>query len=338
MAELSIKNIGVVLADNDVLKDVSLTIESGEIVCLLGQSGSGKSTLLRALAGLQQISQGEIYLDGQLIADKNCQKSSNMQDIGMIFQDYALFPHMTVKQNIGFSLAKLASKARADKIQQVITMMNLDGLEQRKPSELSGGQQQRVSIARSLVCEPKVLLFDEPFSNLDKQVKQSIITSVKQLLKAQNMTSIFVTHDRDEAFMLADKIAIIEQGEIAQFDTPEHLYQKPATQWIASSLGHCLLLELEKQGDDWQTVLGQVTAAQLQTIPHWLKEQKGVIALRPHHYVLSADDHGQAEVVAKTFLGVATQYDIRFNNQLFNVISDVNYTVGQMFTILLNLD
>lgn len=226
---------------NQILKNIHLDIEEGELVTLLGPSGCGKSTLLRSLAGLEQIGSGRIILDGEDITDVPVQKSG----IGMVFQQYSLFQNMNVEDNIAFGLkkAKMDKNQIKEKVQRAIEMVDLVGKEKSYPSELSGGQQQRVAIARAIVMEPKVLLLDEPLSAIDAKLRRELQEKIKRVQKELKITTIFVTHDQDEAMIMSDKIHLMKNGIIEQSGNPVELYTHPVSKFAAEFIGHYNILD-----------------------------------------------------------------------------------------------
>ncbi|CAH0534381.1 Fe(3+) ions import ATP-binding protein FbpC 2 [Vibrio stylophorae] len=255
---LNLKQIHCHYQNTVVLRDLSLQLEAGQILCLLGASGCGKTTLLKAIAGLEPIRQGEIYLHQQLVASEQFDMPPEQRQIGMIFQDYALFPHLTVAENIAFSLSKLTRQAKAARVEALLALVHLQGLGARYPHQLSGGQQQRVAIARALANRPKLLLLDEPFSNIDSQVRYEMIAELREIFRLEGVSAVFVTHAREEAFAFADQVAVMHQGRILQVGPPEQLYQQPSTEMVARMLGRCSLLpgKVDDSGLSAQCELG----------------------------------------------------------------------------------
>ncbi|MDC1450266.1 ABC transporter ATP-binding protein [Candidatus Thioglobus sp.] len=212
---LSVSNLSVSFNDNHVLDGFNLNLQSGDIFALLGDSGSGKSSALRFIAGLESASNGRVALDGNnLSLDGNHSVKPELREIGMVFQDYALFPHMTVFQNISFGIDYLSKKEKIERVQALLELISLQGIEKKYPHQLSGGEQQRVSLARSLATSPKLLLLDEPFSSLDKSHRDQLVQEVRVILKKAGVTSILVTHDESEAEAFADRVGIIHEKKL----------------------------------------------------------------------------------------------------------------------------
>jgi iron(III) transport system ATP-binding protein len=227
---------------------VSLQVAEGEICALLGPSGCGKTTMLRLIAGFERPDQGCIELDGQVIAGGRSFLPPERRRIGMVFQDYALFPHMDVAQNVGYALGRRPDPAR---VREVLELVGLGDYGARHPGELSGGQQQRVALARALAGTPKLVLLDEPFSGLDAGLRARVRQEVRQILVAAGVTALFVTHDQEEALSLADRVAVMRDGRICQTGTPEEVYGRPASRWVAEFLGEADVLPGIVSEDGW---------------------------------------------------------------------------------------
>lgn len=234
--KLKLENIYQCYGDKATLNGINLEIMEGELLAILGPSGCGKTSLLKAIAGLIPIEQGKILLEGQPI---QCLPPQSRKT-AMIFQNYALFPHMTVVENIqyGLTIKKLKPEVMKDRLEKIMSLIQLKGYEHRKINELSGGQQQRVAIGRAMIVEPSILLFDEPLSNLDENLRIEMRAEIKKLVKAENITSIYVTHDQNEAMTMADRIVIMKEGQIEQIATPECTYNEPKTEYVAQFMGH----------------------------------------------------------------------------------------------------
>ncbi len=277
---------------------VTLSLSKGELVAILGPSGCGKSTLLRMIAGLSRPDAGTIWYQSTLWADgRQCVKPEH-RDCGMVFQDMALFPHLSIGDNIGFAIPSAQKKQT---VKTMLSLVNLDGMAQRMAHELSGGQQQRVALARSLAPGPGLLLLDEPFSSLDLRLRQEMRREVRKILKAQGVTSILVTHDQNEAFAFADTVAVMFQGCIEQHAAPQTLYQQPATQNTAAFVGEANFIEME-------TALALFPG--LDAMDTRLKTPDNVFMCRPEDVVLSRDGLN-AEVIGTEFQGGWREWGIR---------------------------
>ncbi len=289
----------------DVVAGISFGVEEGEIFALLGPSGCGKTTTLRLLGGFEHADAGRITLGSQILADIGVHVQPERRGIGIVFQDYALFPHLTVLQNTMFGLRKLPKKVRRDEAMAALQLVGLSGFADRYPHALSGGQQQRVAIARALAPRPRLILLDEPFSNLDALLRQQTRHELRALLKEAGMTALLVTHDQEEALSFADRVAVMRDGNIEQVGTPEAVYTTPRTLFVAQFLGRTNLLLCEADGTEASTPLGPV---QLNRTAHG----SVLLSLRPEHLTLIApcDDVPcpTGVVVAREFKG----HDITF--------------------------
>jgi iron(III) transport system ATP-binding protein len=242
----------------EVLRDVDLRVEPGRVVALLGSSGCGKTTLLRTVAGLERLDAGEVRVGDRVLS--GCTRAVHVppekRQVGMVFQDWALFPHLSVAQNVGYGLPR--SERRGPRVAAALRMVGLDGLGDRQPATLSGGQQQRVALARALAPQPGVLLLDEPFSNLDSTLRVQVRTEVHQLLAELGVTTVFVTHDQEEAFVLGDEVAVMQAGRIVQQARPADLYACPANSWVATFVGDANLVAGDARGDHAVSPVGVV--------------------------------------------------------------------------------
>ena len=224
------------------VEGLSFSLEPGEILSILGPSGCGKTTMLRLVAGFDSPDAGEIAIQGRLVAGRSVYVPPDCRNVGMVFQEYALFPHLSVAQNVSFGLHRLSDSERRQRLTEVIELVRLTGLEERYPHELSGGQQQRVALARTLAPRPIAVLLDEPFSNLDAAMRASMRQEVESILRQNGIATVFVTHDREEAFAMADRLGVMRDGAIEQLDTPDAIYHSPATPFVASLTGTSDLL------------------------------------------------------------------------------------------------
>jgi iron(III) transport system ATP-binding protein len=223
--------------DRSAITDISLAAQEGEILCLLGPSGCGKTTTLRAIAGFEVVSSGEIFLGGRLVSSPGFRVPAEERRVGMVFQEYALFPHLRVAENVAFGLQHLSGDEQRAQVRHMLELVGLPDLARRYPHELSGGQQQRVALARALAQQPVILLLDEPFSNLDPDMAGKMRQDLHDLLRHTKTTTILVTHDHDEAFAMADRIAVLNDGRLEQMDTPEAIYHTPSTPFVADFVG-----------------------------------------------------------------------------------------------------
>ncbi|HET9610311.1 MAG TPA: ABC transporter ATP-binding protein [Acidimicrobiales bacterium] len=242
--------------DTEVLRQVDLQVEPGAVVALLGPSGCGKTTLLRSIAGLERLDGGEVHIGGRLVSGDRTHVPPERRRVGMVFQDWALFPHLSVAQNVGYGLPR-AERGGA-RVDAALAMVGLAGMGDRSPTTLSGGQQQRVALARALAPQPGVLLLDEPFSNLDSALRVQVRTEVHQLLADLEVTTVFVTHDQEEAFVLGDEVAVMHGGRIVQQATPAALYARPASPWVARFVGDANLVGGSARGTTAATPVGAV--------------------------------------------------------------------------------
>ena len=284
------------------LNDVSLEIPSGHMLVLLGPSGCGKTTLLRILAGLEQADQGRVVVDGDVLVGPGVSVPPERRHIGMVFQDWALFPHLTVARNVAYGLPR--NQAREDRVAEVLDLVDMGHLAHRKPDELSAGQAQRVALARALAPRPRLLLLDEPFSSLDAELRKQVRRDVTTLMHKVEMTAVFVTHDQEEAFVLGDTVAVMDDAKIVQVGSPADIYDHPATPWVAGFVGDANLLAAEESGDQADTDVGPVPLRSEIVGPCR-------VLARPEHLVMIAGSAG--EVVDVEFFGHDTTYRVRMS-------------------------
>ncbi len=288
-----------------VVDEVSFQLAPGEILGLLGPSGCGKTTLLRMIAGFEQPTTGTITLGGDMVASASRLLPPEKRNTGMVFQDYALFPHLNIAKNIAFGLNKrrLNKKQIKQRIDEVLTLIGLEGLEKRYPHQLSGGQQQRVALARALAPQPALILLDEPLSNLDVQVRVRLRHEIRQILKATGITAIFVTHDQEEALAICDRIGVMSQGKIEQLGTPEAIYTRPASRFVAEFVTQANFIPAQRQGQLLITEIGvwELTSSQ-ETV------SQGDLMVRQEDISLKADDTAKVVISDRQFLGREYRY------------------------------
>ena len=272
-----------------VLEEIDLKVKRTETLSLLGPSGCGKTTLLRTIAGLEQPEKGQISVSGKVVFSETISVPPEKRKIGMVFQDAALFPHMSISENIGYGIRKKISKEK--KVAELLEFVGLSGFGDRRPHTLSGGQKQRVALARALAPEPSVLLLDEPFSNLDSTLRVEIRSEVNQLLTSLEITTIFVTHDQDEAFVLGNRVAVMREGRLIQIDPPHDLYRQPVDGWVAGFVGDANIFPFNKSVNSvCSTPIGEIPVLKVTDNP------SGVL-IRPEELKISEGNDGIVEIV-----------------------------------------
>ena len=294
---------------------VTFSLQAGEIGVLIGSSGCGKTTLLRAVAGLESASSGSIMLGPQVISSADVHIPAEQRHLGMVFQDYALFPHLDVARNVAFGIAHLPSKKRADRVTEVLELVGLPDAGKHFPHELSGGQQQRVALARAIAPSPRLLLLDEPFSNLDVDLRERLAHEVRGILKAAGATALFVTHDQLEAFAIGDRIGVMEQGKLHQWDEAYALYHRPATRFVADFIGHGVFapahIEQRASGVVVSTALGDLTDLQECPVPSAYPGGLCDVLLRADDIVHDDNAPVKAQIVRKAFRGSEFLYTLQ---------------------------
>ncbi len=297
---------------NVIIDDLSVQIREGEFFTLLGPSGCGKTTLLRMIAGFNSIEGGDFYFNNTRINDIDPSK----RRIGMVFQNYAIFPHLSVQDNVMFGLKnqqkKLPKAEMLEQTEKFMKLMHIDEYAQRKPERLSGGQQQRVALARALVIQPDVLLMDEPLSNLDAKLRVEMREAIRSIQRSVGITTVYVTHDQEEAMAVSDRIAVMNLGEIQQIGKPQAIYQRPANLFVASFIGRTNLLDGEikmENGEAQLVVSGGYHVAMPNLLDGEKRDQKVVVSVRPEEFYIAEDGKGiHATVDSSTFLGLNMHY------------------------------
>ena len=323
-----------------VLSDFSLSLAQGEIACLLGPSGCGKTTALRAIAGFHSLQSGRICLMQDEVGRAGYQLAPEHRNIGMVFQDYALFPHLSVADNIGFGLYRRSKHEREQRVAQMLELVGMNELAHSAPHQLSGGQQQRVALARALAPQPSLLLMDEPFSNLDVTLRERLAIEVRDLLKQTGTTAVIVTHDQQEAFAVADRIAVLAEGRLQQWGTPMQLYHRPQNRFVARFIGEGMMLR-GRVGDAGQ-VQTELGVFKPEALPVSVGKGSEVdLLVRPDD--IQHDDASplQARVLSKAFRGAAFLYTLALpsGQQLLSLVpSHHDHAIGEAIGIRLELD
>ena len=327
------------------VQGVSLGLSAGQIGVLIGPSGCGKTTLLRAVAGLEPVSGGEIRIDGQLVGSADFSLPPEQRRIGMVFQDYALFPHLSVGRNVAFGIHELPRGEQQQRVRECLALVGLEGSEARFPHELSGGQQQRVALARALAPRPRLMLLDEPFSNLDVDLRERLAHEVRGILKTANATALFVTHDQLEAFAIGDRIGVMDGGHLHQWDDAYALYHRPATRFVADFIGHGVFAPatLVRHGGQVvaRTALGDLTDIDGCLLPSSYPHGECDVLLRADDIV--HDDHApvKARIVRKAFRGSEFLYTLQLasgDTVLAHVPSHHDHRVGEWIGIQPEVD
>lgn len=294
-----------------VVESVSLSLAAGAIGVLLGPSGSGKTTLLRAVAGLEPLSQGSISLGGRTLSTATMTLAPEQRRMGMVFQDYALFPHLSVTENVAFGLHGQSRSAKRARVAEMLELVGLAEQAARYPHQLSGGQQQRVALARALAPAPQLLLLDEPFSNLDVHLREHLAQELRHILKAANTTALLVTHDQLEAFAIGDMVGVLNQGQLHQWSAPQTLYQHPASTFVAQFVGQGAFVPVQlAQNSDGTCTLNTPLGAQACDSQATQQTGSARLLLRPTDVLCDAHASTQATVLRQTFCGDSYLYTL----------------------------
>lgn len=317
----------------EALKSIDLEIDQGELVCLLGPSGCGKTTILNLLAGLLDPSSGDIKFDGESIIGKHPKD----RNIGLVFQNYALYPHMTVLENVMFPLVvgkKKRPKTEAMEVaKKYMKITSIEELADKKPGNMSGGQQQRVAITRALVQNPKILLLDEPLSNLDARLRLKIREEIRSLVKEIGITTVFVTHDQEEALSISDRIVLMNQGIVQQFDMPQNLYLEPANLFVAKFMGNPIIniFEMQKQGnmlkgDDFSIDLSKLKEDRVKKL---LTQNRYVVGIRPEYFTLSKEPLFKTKISGTELIGKDCILNFKANGANAKSITEIGRNICQ---------
>ncbi len=329
---LEVEGLSVAYGAHEVVRGLAFSLHHGAIGCLLGPSGCGKTTVLRCIAGFEPVREGVIRIGGRVVSSSVTSVPPEQRRVGMVFQDYALFPHLDVAGNIGFGLR---GSSRAARVRELAELVGLSSELGKYPYEISGGQQQRVALARALAPRPELLLLDEPFSNLDIDLRERLSLEVRDIIKASGATAILVTHDQHEAFAMADEIGVLHQGRIQQWDSAYNLYHRPANRFVADFVGQGVFLPARaRNGGELEIELGVLQAGASG------KDALEVL-LRPDDVVHDDAAPTQAEVLHKAFRGAEILYTLRLasgRKVLALVPSHHNHAIGERIGIRLDVD
>ena len=322
---IDIDNVVKKYGNDTIINGLSLHIEPGEFFTLLGPSGCGKTTLLRMIIGFNSIEGGVIKVGGRIVNEI----SPNKRNMGMVFQNYAIFPHMSVKDNVAFGLRmrRIPEKDIEKQVDEILRIVKIDHLKDRMPVKLSGGQQQRVALARAIVIHPEVLLMDEPLSNLDAKLRVEMRNAIKNIQRQINITTVYVTHDQEEALAISDRIAVMHNGVIQQIDSPKNIYQRPANTFVSSFIGLSNILEakIARNNGGIFIDLGNGYRAGMDNISETVSDgQEVLVSVRPEEFNINTSGEGMPAIIkSSVFLGLNTHYFVEMNNgQEFEVIQN----------------
>jgi iron(III) transport system ATP-binding protein len=336
--KLNLQSVKIALDSKVILDDVNLKIDTGEIVSLMGSSASGKTSLIRSIAGFHNISSGVIQIDGHIVDDSIRRSDVAMRNVGVIFQDLALFPHLTVRENICFGLNNIDSTQQQKRAKKLEDLLSIENITNRYPNQISGGQQQRVAIARAIAPKPNLLLLDEPFSALDYELKDNLMSDIMKLIKSENITAILITHSAEEAFKMSDKIAFISNNTITQFANPYDIYHRPASKEIANFFGISSYIKAKiTDSSHIKCILGDFVGM----VDQYNKDAKVDLLIRPDDIIHDDDSLFSAKVTGKTFRGSDFLYELELTDgqKIFCFApSHHNHQVNEVIGIKLDLD
>jgi len=337
--QLEVKNVAVAYDACAVIEGISFSLQPGEIGCLLGPSGCGKTSLLRAIAGFEPVTHGEIRLHDKTVSTQGNSVPTEQRRVGMVFQDFALFPHLSIEKNIAFGLKHLKAKQRDERVDELLKLVGLEHLKKSYPHELSGGQQQRIALIRAMAPRPNILLMDEPFSSMDAELREQLAHEIRDLLKRDGITAILVTHDQLEAFALADVIGVLGHGELHQWDSGYQIYHRPANRFVADFIGQGVMLPGNIVGDKRvETEMGIFEGELPENCnPGTLVE----MLLRPDDVLHDDDSETKLKVMAKAFRGAEYIYTLALPSGqtiLCLVQSHHDHQIGELIGVKLIVD
>ena len=339
MSLLHIDNASISYGKNRVVDSVSLQLQIGEIGCLLGPSGCGKTTLLRAIAGFEPLQQGSIHIAAQEVSTPTRQIAPEERQVGMVFQDFALFPHLTIFDNIAFGIRQFSRADKKARVEELLQLIGMPDFAKRYPHELSGGQQQRIALARALAPKPKLLLLDEPFSSMDVELREVLATEVRKILKREKITALLVTHDQHEAFAMADSIGVMSAGKLLQWDSGYNLYHEPCCEFVANFIGQGAFIKGKVTQDlRVDTELGLLEGR----LPDGCKPNCDVhVLVRPDDILHDDCSPRKALIKEKIFRGANYLYTLQLSNgtELLSLVhSHHDHAIGEELGIALEID
>jgi len=337
---LGVDEISVAYDNNQVVNKVSFSLNKGEIGCLLGPSGCGKTTILRAIAGFESIKNGTISLCDAIVSDTKSNLPPEKRNIGMVFQDFALFPHLSIAKNIAFGIRHLSKKDQKERVDQLLKLINLKDYGNRYPHELSGGQQQRIALARGLAPKPDLILLDEPFSSMDTELREELAREIRIILKHENITAILVTHDQNEAFAMADYIGVINNGELLQWDEGYELYHEPKSPTVADFIGQGVFIDGEMLEDN--QIKTSLAIFEGHHIPKNVSVGSKVkVLVRPDDIIHDDCSPRKAKILSRVFRGANNMYTLEMEDgtQLLSLVhSHHNHEVGEELGIVMEFE
>jgi iron(III) transport system ATP-binding protein len=327
---LSLNDVSKSFGSQKVLSGLSLEVQNGEFVAVLGSSGSGKTTLLRLIAGFDDPDTGEISIAGKLVAGKNVFVPAEARKVGYVPQDAALFPHLSVFENVAFGLKGLSKTARTERVRSLLKLVSMEAFENQSSTALSGGQKHRIALARALAPEPELILLDEPFAALDAELRSRIRDEIKDVLDKVSSTTILVTHDQEEALSIADRVALLRDGNFAQVGNPREIYSAPVDLGVATFLGDSVIVDGVVEKDKVSTSLGQLTL-----LNSAKAGSRGKVAIRPENFYLQPDLNGDSIVVGRQFFGHDAVVEVKTPDQLIRARSSGPFApeVGMKVTV-----
>jgi iron(III) transport system ATP-binding protein len=314
---LELEDVSKSYGTESVIDGLSLSVREGEILTLLGPSGCGKTTTLRLIAGLERPDGGGIRVNGERVSGDGSFVVPEQRGVGVVFQEFALFPHMTAAENVAFGLTDMDDAETADRVDEMLDLVDLQSHRDAHPDELSGGQQQRIALARSLAPEPKILLLDEPFSNLDVDLRVEMREEVRRILKEAGVTAVSVTHDQEEAMSISDRVAVMSEGHLEQVGRPEQVFQHPESRFVAGFLGHASFLSGYVHGDEVETGVGSVDRSRIHGLAGEYDGSRIDVLVRPDDIQarpLAPDEVPNGRVVYRRYLGPTILYRVELDN------------------------